>query len=217
MTTKISIVTAYYQLEDMTTDFLNNLSQTLLYDAEVILVNAGSKRIDHPIVSKRIDLPVNKSFSNSMNAGIKEATGEYVCVIGNDVFPDKLWLRRLMKAATTTNAYITSPINDKTEMKNYKTKPIAGDLLEAEFFPAVCWLISRECIDKVGLFDEDFEIGTYEDNDYMDRVHDAGGKLVLVSNVVVKHLESQTVKLLGDYNDILAHNARIYNQKHRVR
>jgi len=215
MTTKLSIVSAYYQLEDMTVDFLNNLSMTLPADIEVILVNAGSKNIEHPMITKRIDLPVNVSFSNSMNAGIKEATGDYVCVIGNDVFPEKGWLKKLLLTAKNTGAFVTSPINDKTELKNYKLKKIEGTTFYAEFFPAVCWLLSRECINKVGLFDESYRIGTYEDNDYLKRVEQEGGKLVVNTSIVVGHLENQTINLLGDIRDIMNDNSRIFFNKYK--
>lgn len=215
MTTKISIVSAYYQLEDMTVDFLNNLSRTIPVDVEVILVNAGSKKIEHPIVTRRIDLSVNKSFSNSMNAGIRAATGDYVCVIGNDVFPKASWLRRLLRTAQETDAFITSPINDKTELKNYRLKKIERDVYYAEFFPAVCWLLSRECINKVGLFDEDYLIGTYEDNDYVKRVEKKRGKLVVNTSIVVGHLENQTIKLFGNISDLINENSKIFFSKHK--
>jgi len=214
MTTKLSIVSAYYQLEDMTVDFLNNLTGVIPPDTEVILVNAGSKKIEHPIITKRIDLPVNVSFSNSMNAGIKQATGDYVCVIGNDVFPKHGWLKTLLSTALDTGAYITSPINDKTDLKNYRLTKIDKSVYNAEFFPAVCWLISRKCIDRVGLFDEAFKLGTYEDNDYVKRVQLKNGSLVVCTNVVVYHLENQTLNIVGDIRDIMNDNSKIFNDKY---
>ena len=214
MTTKISIVSAYYQLEGMTTDFLNNLSMTIPEDVEVILVNAGSKPIEHPIITKRIDLPVNKSFSNSMNAGIREATGDYICVIGNDVFPDSGWLTTLLRIAKQTKAYITAPINDKTELKNYRLHEIDRGIYSAKFFPAICWLIKKRCIDEVGLFDEEYAVGTYEDNDYIERMRIADGKLVVTTKVCVKHLENQTLNLMGDVRDIMNNNSRIFHARY---
>jgi len=210
----ISVVSAYYGLEDMTVDFLNNLVGKLPDDCELILVNAGSKKIEHPLITQRIDLDINKSFSNSMNAGIKQAKGDFVCVIGNDVFPTKNnWLKRLIKDAKQTDAFITSPINDKTTLKNYRLEHLYDKLHVAGFFPAVCWVMSRECIDKVGLFDEDYEGGTYEDNDYMRRVELAGGKLVVDTGVVLNHLESQTLKTLGDVHAISIRNADLFNSR----
>jgi len=211
---KVSIVSAYYQLEDMTKDFLDNLEGKLPEGTELILVNAGSKKIEHPIVTKRVDLPENKSFSNSMNAGIKEATGDYVCVIGNDVFPDDGWLEKLLEIAEDTKSFVVSPVNDKTELSNYMVNEIREGLYQAQFFPAVCWLLSRECIDKVGLFDQQFLLGTWEDNDYARRVYNAGGSILVTTDVMVKHLESQTLQLLGDVSQILNNNSKVYYEKY---
>lgn len=214
MTTKISIVSAYYKNEEMTVDFLNNLTGTLPSDTEVILVNAGSKKIEHPIITKRIDLPENKSFANSMNAGIIEATGDYICVVGNDVFPEIGWIRKLLKIAIEQDADITSPINDKTDMKNYILTKLENGIYEARFFPAVCWLISRCCINRVGLFDEAYLIGMYEDNDYIERLRLQKGKLIVTDKVVVKHLESQTLKLLGDIREIMNNNSKLFHSRY---
>ncbi len=189
----ISIVSAYYKKEDMTRDFLDNLQKTVPEGVEVLLTNAGSTPIDHPIVTERIDLPENKSFSNSMNAGLRRAKGDFICVIGNDVFPNEGWLEKLVELAKGTNAMITAPLNDQTIMGQYSTTKQTDDYYEPDFFPAVCWLLSRECLDKVGLFDEQFVIGTYEDNDYCRRVEKEGGKIVVSKHTIVRHLLSQTM------------------------
>jgi GT2 family glycosyltransferase len=189
----ISIVSAYYKKEDMTRDFLDNLQKFLPSDVEVILVNAGSIPIEHSVVTKRIDLSENRSFSNSMNAGLREAKGDFVCVIGNDVFPGEGWLETLVELARATKAMITAPLNDKTMMETVVHEKQTENYYEPTFFPAVCWLLSRECIDKVGLFDEQFVIGTYEDNDYCRRVEKVGGKIVVSKYITVDHLLSQTM------------------------
>ncbi len=211
----ISIVSAYVGLEDMTMDFLTNLINTTgeVKDLEVILVNAGSKPIEHPIITKRVDLDHNESFSNSMNAGIKEATGDLICVIGNDVFPKKRWLTSLIETQKNYRGFITSPVNNQTKISNYKTVNLGTGVYSAEFFPAVCWLITRKCIEEVGLFDERFKIGTYEDNDYAKRVREIGGSIIVDSNVIVKHLESQTLQTLCDVNNAMNENAKLFYEK----
>lgn len=207
----ISIVSAYYKNEQMTKDFLDNLMGKLPTDTEVILVNAGSQPITHLLINKLINLKENKSFSNSMNNGIRHAKGDYICVIGNDVFPDDPeWLDKLLVLAEKTKAFITSPVNDMSNLPMYKLEK-KEDYYEADMFPAVCWLMSRECLDKVGLFDEQFEVGTYEDDDYCKRVHEVGGKIVL-SPVSVRHLLSQTLKLF-DVGKVMADNRVKYENK----
>lgn len=188
----ISIVSAYYKKEDMTKDFLDNLAK-VTPECEMILTNAGSTPIEHSFITKRIDLEQNKSFANSMNAGLKEATGDYICIVGNDVFPSEGWLGNLVNLADKTGAWITAPLNDQTNLTQYANMRQFDGHFECDMFPAVCWLISRECLDKVGLFDERFELGCYEDNDYARRVRQQGGKIVVDKLTTVIHLMSQTI------------------------
>lgn len=195
---KISLVSAYYKNELMTQDFLNNLRGKLPEGCEVILVNAGSIPIENPMITKRVDLDHNEGFSNSFNAGLKEATGDIVCIINNDAFPQTTdWLDKLATLSQKTGAYIISPTNDKTVLSNYAIMEEADDYWGMLFFPAVCWVMSRKCIDEIGLFDEQFQIGNYEDNDYCKRLGEAHEKLLVSKRVTIQHLESQTMKLFN--------------------
>lgn len=194
------IVSAYFRNEALTRQFLDNLIGKLPSDCGLILVNAGSEPIDHPIITKRIDLAENHSFANSMNAGIKETQGD-VCIIGNDVFPETSdWLERLQES----KADIIAPVPNQ---------PTQEKIEEVDFTPAVCWLMSRECIDTVGLFDERFVGGTFEDNDYCRRVKEAGGRILVDYRVSVKHLVNQTVNLLGGEGKLMSENAQRYKEK----
>lgn len=208
---RLSIVSAYYNKEDMTRDFLDNLQKVSPPDVEMILTNAGSQPIDHPFVTKRVDLDHNESFSNSMNAALKVATGDYVCLLGNDVFPSEGWLEKLVKLAEDTGAFITSPVNDKTPLHMMQGKQF-DTYFETDMFPAVCWLLSRECLDSIGLFDERFLGGCYEDNDYARRVKDAGGKIVVDKTTSVGHLLSQTIAQF-DIGALMQQNYDRYHQK----
>jgi len=53
----------------------------------------------------------------------------------------------------------------------------------------ICVYIRREIMERVGLLDERFKPGTYgfDDNDYCERVQQAGWKLGIVDSVVVEH------------------------------
>jgi len=207
---RLRIVSAYYNKEDMTRDFLDNL-QKVTPKVEMILTNAGSKPIDHPFITKRVDLDHNESFSNSMNAALRKAKGDYVCLLGNDVFPSEGWIEKLVKLAEDTGAFITSPVNDKTPLHMMNGKQF-DTYFETDFFPAVCWLLSRECIMKVGYFDERFLGGCYEDNDYAKRVVNAGGKTVVDKTTVVGHLLSQTLAQF-DVGQLMKQNYDLYHQK----
>ncbi|GAI70350.1 unnamed protein product, partial [marine sediment metagenome] len=76
-------------------------------------------------------------------------------------------------------------------------------------FPEVDYLCgflifsSKECFDKVGLLDENFKIGYYEDVDYGFRIKKSGFKNIVYGNVPALHLGGAEMnkvnrKALGD-------------------
>lgn len=214
----ISIISAYYGNEGMTIDFLDNLQEKCRFqDVEMILVNAASKSIDHPFITKRIDLKENKSFSNSFNAGLREATGQYIVIIGNDGFPtDSNWLRNLQEVLDIRkDVMIVAPVWDKPDFSMYKNLVT----LEGEKFafmkmvPAVCWMLRREDYIRIGEFDERFIPGCYEDDDYCKRVTDLGGKIYVNKNVKIRHLLSQTISKF-DYQGAMRDNGIKYRAKY---
>lgn len=214
----ISIISAYYGNEKMTMDFLDNLQEKCRFqDVEMILVNAGSKPIDHPFITKRIDLEHNISFSNSFNAGLREASGQYIVIIGNDGFPtDSNWLRNLQEVLDIRkDVMIVAPTWDKPDFEVYKHLV----LLESDkwaimkMIPAVCWMLRREDYIKIGDLDERFLVGCYEDNDYCKRVTDLGGRIYVNKEVKIKHLLSQTISKL-DYSGAMRENSIKFKAKY---
>lgn len=212
---RVSIITAYYKNEDLTKEFLDNLIGKVTEEDEVIVVNAGSNPIEHPIISRRIDLEQNKSFSNSMNAGLREAKGDYICIIGNDGFPtSQNWLETLINALESTNATIVVPTPTKPEISAYNRLQIGhlNSYPEYKMFPAICYLMRRQTLTEIGYFDERFEPGCYEDDDYCLRVKQAGGRIIRHPKVFVRHLLSQTVKHF-DSNEIMRKNYHRFKEK----
>jgi len=208
---RVSIITAYYKNEAMTEDWLDNIKDKVGNDDEIIVVNAGSSPIgihkyELPIV--RQDLVKNESFSNSMNAGLKLAEGDYVCIIGNDTFPvEKDWLDRLIAKQQETGAAIVAPVPDNPPLETYdRLKLQDGSYF---MFPAICWLMPKSTIKNVGLFDEKYKVGTYEDNDFCDRVRNLGGKIIVDDRTHVHHLLSQTMKFFN-IREVMHKNHKIY-------
>lgn len=217
---RVSIVSAYYGNLDMTKEFIDNiLSKTA--DEEVIIVSAGNDReveLDYetPDRLKFIKLGENISFSNSMNAGIKEATGDYIIVIGNDGFPkDNDWIDKLITAQQETGAWIVCPTPDRPNVTSYN-RHLIGELNgypEYRMFPAICWLIPRICIEKVGYFDEIFIGGCYEDDDYCRKVKNEGKSIIRHPDVHLHHKLSQTFGKLPDHGKIMQANYKRYINK----
>ena len=96
-------------------------------------------------------------------------------------------------------------------------KAHAGQVQEVDRLIGFCLLIRREVIDEVGLFDERFGIGNYEDDDYCRRARQAGWRLAVAREAFIHHFGHRTFDAAGvDLNAVLEHNKRLYDEKWRA-
>lgn len=167
---------------------------------------------------KNVNVGKNLGFAEGNNLGYKKSTGEYVLFLNNDCivtddFLDKLVLY-LKKNPTVgivqptiffyrPNTIFHSTINSvgsfllkngflyhqdygKKFIKQKYTKPF-------EIFSAygACFLVKREVIEKVGLFDPDY-FAYFEETDLCHRVWLAGYSVMTYPSVHVFHKGAQT-------------------------
>lgn len=222
---KVSIVAAYNQQLEMTKKFLQTMydtTETYRKDNELefILVNGGNKiTLEHPIITKTIVLELNKGFSTTVNAGLSEVSkdSDYIFYVGNDSFPIyDGWLLDLIKLQQDTGAGIVCPANDRPGMKAYQHLYSAefDSYWTADFFPSIAYLITKECFDKVGLWDTGFvNSGMYGDNDYCTRTRNAGFTIVVSKNVLLKHLLSQEAPKLFNIDLDMQVNHEYFRKK----
>jgi len=162
----------------------------------------------------------NKSFSNSMNTGLRWAKKlggyDHYIVIGNDGFPQTDgWVDTLIDCQMRWGASIVAPEPDNPHISVYdrhKIKKWDETTIEYRMFPAICWLIPAETLDIVGFFDESFGIGCYEDDDYVRRVKLYEGIVVVDHRVKLQHLLSQTFGQF-DTNKVMQENHQKFINK----
>jgi len=223
-----SIVSAYNHKIEMTLEFLDCMQRTTEgQDVEMILVNGGNPiKIEHPFVTRRIDLPTNIGFCHTLNQGLAVAAGNltanhYIFFVGNDSFPvDKDWLPRLIELHSRTGAYMTCPANDNPGMEYRKdcyTRD-CGDHWEANWFPSIAWLMDIISFLHIGYLDEGYvRTGMFADNDYCDRIRAVGGKIVVSKDIMLRHLCSQEGAVHGTQGADMHTNSIYYHQKCRER
>jgi GT2 family glycosyltransferase len=77
------------------------------------------------------------------------------------------------------------------------------------FVTACCWMIKREVIEKVGMFEEDL-FAYFEDNDLCIRIQAAGYKLYYNGHTSLFHKVSQTSGIGSSFGDFLMTRNRLY-------
>jgi len=113
----------------------------------------------------------NKGFAATVNRGIREGRGEYVCLLNSDVFVTDLWLTKMMLALQSDpKNKIVCPVTNNTAIVDVPMSPGASyiqmnQVLEAfaqrrypELMPTgFCFMFPREMIAKIGQFDEGYQ------------------------------------------------------------
>jgi len=161
----------------------------------------------------------NLGFVKAVNQGLSRSTGEYVCVMNNDTLPAPGWLERMIDFADThPMAGLINPQQsghgDMT-LEEYASllEKRKGAYMEMNQCQGFCMLMKREVLDTVGLLDEAFGIGGYDDTDYSMRAYRAGYLSVAIKDSYVYHRLHGSFDVSGDRESWVRKNRALYYAK----
>lgn len=242
MGAKVSIIIPVWNAAEMTSYCLPRLFHTIRErkDVEVIVIDNGSEDYtvellktwkDIGLINILISNPSNLGFPKAVNQGFEVATGDYICVMNNDVYASDGWLDKLQGYLDQNRGDIVGPcfnhptsgylplfyrnlmefnIQAEKAAERYKNqiKPIP-------FLIFSCVLIKREVIDGLGYFmDEQFTPGNFEDNDFCTRAIRRGFLPIVARDVFVHHFKHTThIANKVPINALMAKNMIMYEKK----
>jgi len=215
---------------------------------EIIMVDNGSTdgTVDYLRSLSDVRLIANESnrgFPAAVNQGIAIASGEQILLLNNDTIVTTGWLRRMLDVLHSDPVVgLVGPVSNQVSGEQQisvgytqlaELDGWAWDR-QAQFVPGAtpgqhgavdtdrlvgfCLLIKREVIDRIGVLDERFGIGCFEDDDYCRRASDAGYRAVIAPAAFVHHFGSATFRGSGvDLRDVLQRNERLYHEKWQTR
>ncbi len=154
---------------------------------------------------KHVHSADNLGFAGGNNLGIRAASGEIVILLNNDTYVTRGWVRDLirpllrdetigMTGSVTNNigneqkiAIAYSNMEEMAAASAAFTAEHRRQTYEVEALAFFCVAIRRDVIAKVGLLDEEYQLGFFEDDDYCARARKAGYRLVVCDDVFVHH------------------------------
>jgi GT2 family glycosyltransferase len=78
-----------------------------------------------------------------------------------------------------------------------------------------CFMVSRKAFEQIGVFDEQFFPGWYEDTDFELRLIKAGHAPMQVSNVLIHHYKNKTLDTIPGFREnMISINRDKFNKKH---
>jgi GT2 family glycosyltransferase len=175
----------------------------------------------------------NLGFPKGCNQGIELADKDNdILLLNNDTVVTPNWLINLKKClysektvgavgaitnSCSNNQAIPVRYNNIKEMIDFaKVNNISNPSKWEERLRLVgfCMLIKNEVVEKVGLLDEIFTPGNFEDDDYSFRIRKAGYKLMLCKDSFIHHYGSASfAKEANKFKDLLSINREKFMKK----
>jgi len=188
----------------------------------------------------------NLGFVKAINQGLSTSEAAYVILLNNDVILGKNWLENLIDASIAGFDIVVplcfnSVISVSSLKKDVESKGVAWpdypdtDVTRwAEFFQQIyyktililsktnfvtffCVLLTNNVIKQVGLLDEQFGSGLYDDLDYCRRAEKLGFKMAVALDTYAYHKERTTFRQVyseQELNALLNKNLALLNKKH---
>jgi GT2 family glycosyltransferase len=183
---------------------------------EIILVNDGSDEdtrtfLDNLDASRQvIHLPQNQGFATATNTGAAQATGQWLCLLNNDVEITAGSIESLLAAAEAEptagiigNVQVSSltgeidhagisfvdsgyPLHRQPTLEQLRAEP---DIVRVPAVTAACCLVNRAWFAYTGGLDTRYRNG-FEDVDLCLRARDAGWSVIVAHRSLVRHAVS---------------------------
>ncbi|HEO70086.1 MAG TPA: glycosyltransferase [Candidatus Hydrogenedentes bacterium] len=233
------VIPAYNQL-DYCRQCIQSIHQHTRADYRLILVDNGStdgvsEFFDHVTGAEVIHSATNLGFAGGVNLGIQRAMG-HVLLLNSDTLVVPGWFERLEAALAQADTIgIVGPrtnyasgyqqidglsfasYDEIAEFARKLAEEHAGTLTDVPRLIGFCMLIRDRVIRDVGLFDETFGVGMYEDDDYGLRARRAGYRLCVAEDAFVFHYGNRTFAGMGIVEDkwhaLMAENEHRFSEK----
>jgi len=226
-----------YNKLDYTKLCIDSIKRFTTTPIEIIIIDNGSQDGTVQWLSEQSDIikiynNTNLGFPKGCNQGIEIASGDNIMLLNNDVIVTPNWLDNLIKALYSDSkigavgAVTNSCSYYQTIQTNYKNTDElfrfaddynnSNETLWEERIKLVgfCMLIKLEVISKIGVFDERFTPGNYEDDDYSYRILLSGYKLLLCKDTYVHHFgHGSFIDDQQFYLNLLKENEKKFEEK----
>lgn len=236
---KVSIILLSYHSLDMIKNCIASIRENCSKDSyELIVVDNASEDGSVEWLREQTDIKLlcngeNAGFPKGCNQGIRLAESDHdILLLNNDtlMMPHSLfWLRMGLYEDVKVGSCGSVSNNAANHQKIKESFPTVGGYLEYAiknniplkypyeergYLVGFALLIKREALDFVGLLDEQFTPGNFEDADYGARLLCAGYYNRLCKNSFIFHWGGKAFgKDLTKYQNLLDRNKRIFEEK----
>ncbi|TCZ80814.1 glycosyltransferase [Paenibacillus albiflavus] len=190
-------------------------------DYELIVIDNGSTDGTVAFLNTQPDVIVhanneNLGFAKGCNQGIELSKGETILFLNNDTIVTEHWLDNMLSVLyedervgmvgpvtnySSGHQQIPIPYTDVSGIDSFARRHCeenAGCYMDVRRLVGFCLLTKRSVLDDIGLFDETFGLGNYEDDDLCLRALRSGYLLRVVHDSFIHHIGHATMKHLQE-------------------
>jgi GT2 family glycosyltransferase len=165
----------------------------------------------------------NLGFIRAVNQGLRASLASYVCILNNDIVVTEGWLERMVEFAEAhPEAGLLNPEQNHDpgkampeDLEAYARSRVQGrgKWMELDHCTGGCLLIKREVIQKVGVLDEAYGAGYFEDDDYSRRAQKAGFRCLRLLDTYVWHDIGSSFKRKAGRGEAQQKNQALYESR----
>ena len=224
MSDLVSIVIPAFNQLSYCEQCVSSIQQGTDWPYRLILVDNGStdgvgKYFDQVPGASVIHSATNVGFAAGTNLGLAHAEG-HVLLLNSDTVVPNGWLSRLMQSLladprrgavgpcsnyVSGEQQIATPTLSSMEEINRFANDLAvrrkGVTRVTQRLVGFCLLVRDRVFDEVGMLDEQFGIGNFEDDDYCLRIMKSGYECRIADDCFVFHYGNRTFQSMGIVGD----------------
>ena len=166
---------------------------------------------------------INLGFIKAVNQGIQAARSPWVCLLNNDTVLTQGWLTEMLQVAGLDSRIgLINPTSNSLgfhagprPLQDYAAglRSQSGKWTELSIALGFCLLAQRSLFEKVGLLDESFGMGNFDDDDLSRRVKALGLLCVRACGAYVYHEEKVSFRNLPGWRKDFKKNQRRFEEK----
>ncbi len=212
--TKASIIIPTYNRLDLLQNCISSIRKHTDTPYEIIVVDNASTDGTAEWCRREklifISLPGNEGFPIACNKGLRLCSGETLVLLNNDTVVTPNWLSNMSAALySSSDVGIVGPVTNYasgSQQVHYPFEDIAefqriaaevnvpdpSKWKRVERIVGICFVFHRNLMDMIGLLDERFSPGHYEDDDFCLRTRLHGFSLLVCHDTLIYHEGSAT-------------------------
>ncbi|MFA6078196.1 MAG: glycosyltransferase family 2 protein [Candidatus Omnitrophota bacterium] len=228
---KCDIIIPVWNQKEVTKECVDSILKHTDYPYRLILIDNGSEKDTEDYLAslkdvKGLDLLLirnnkNLGFVKAVNQGMVASESPYLCIMNNDTIATEGWLNEMMDvmaiypeigllnpSSNTSGQY--PPENRSIDDYALILRGFKRQIQELYTCRGFCMILRRSVMDDLGVLDEAYHLGYFDDTDYCKRAQAKGYRTARAKASYVYHKENTTFKKLDNNSDLFKANEKIF-------